>query len=148
MRPAKDFFRPLAVGAPAPVTEIPARPSRAIHFFDPSNEKMAAKIPAMVGTVDVLLGNLEDAVKADNKLAAREAITLEETDKLPERVFRAAAPRILPHIPERKPPPVVVTGPVEPTPPIPAPAGRHITRGTWIAGGVAAGALVGSTLER
>ena len=73
-RSAKDFFRPLAVGAPSPLTEIPARPSRAIHFFDPSNEKMAAKIPAMVGTVDVLLGNLEDAVKADNKLAAREGL--------------------------------------------------------------------------
>ena len=71
---AKDFFRPLAVGAPLPLTEIPARPSRAIHFFDPSNEKMAAKIPQMVGTVDVLLGNLEDAVKADNKLAAREGL--------------------------------------------------------------------------
>src|SRR3954447_6281754 len=74
MRSAKDFFRPLAVGAPAPLREIPARPSRAIHFFDPSNEKMAAKIPAMVGTVDVLLGNLEDAVKADNKVAAREGL--------------------------------------------------------------------------
>ncbi len=71
MRSAKDFFRPLAVGAPEPLTEIPARPSRAIHFFDPSNEKMAAKVPQMVGTVDVLLGNLEDAVKADNKEAAR-----------------------------------------------------------------------------
>ena len=71
MRSAKDFFRPLAVGAPEPLREIPARPSRAIHFFDPSNEKMAAKIPQMVGTVDVLLGNLEDAVKADNKEAAR-----------------------------------------------------------------------------
>jgi malyl-CoA/(S)-citramalyl-CoA lyase len=73
-RSAKDFFRPLAVGAPTPLTEIPARPSRAIHFFDPSNEKMASKIPAMVGTVDVLLGNLEDAIKADNKVAAREGL--------------------------------------------------------------------------
>ena len=71
---AKDFFRPLAVGAPTPLTEIPFRPSRAIHFFDPSNAKMAAKVPAMVGTVDVLLGNLEDAVKADNKEAAREGL--------------------------------------------------------------------------
>ena len=70
-RPAKDFFRPLAVGAPDPLREIPARPSRAIHFFDPSNEKMASKIPGMVGKVDVLLGNLEDAIKADNKEAAR-----------------------------------------------------------------------------
>src|SRR5687768_3024779 len=66
-RPAKDFFAPLAVGAPAPPREIPARPSRAIHFFDPGNEKMAAKVPGKVGTVDVLLGNLEDAVKAENK---------------------------------------------------------------------------------
>ncbi len=71
---AKDFFRPLAVGAPLPLREIPARPSRAIHFFDPSNEKMAAKVPGMIGTVDVLLGNLEDAVKADNKVAAREGL--------------------------------------------------------------------------
>ncbi len=71
MRSAKDFFRPLAVGAPEPIREVPARPSRMIHFFDPSNEKMAAKVPSLVGTVDVLLGNLEDAVKADRKEAAR-----------------------------------------------------------------------------
>src|SRR6185312_10252331 len=70
VRSPKDFFRPLAVGAPEPLREIPARPSRAIHFFDPSNEKMAAKVPQLAGTVDVLLGNLEDAVKADRKKAA------------------------------------------------------------------------------
>ncbi|SDR93421.1 beta-methylmalyl-CoA/L-malyl-CoA lyase [Nocardioides scoriae] len=74
MRSAKDFFAPLAVGAPTPLREIPTRPSRAIHFFDPSNPKMAAKVPDMVGSVDVLLGNLEDAVKADNKLAARQGL--------------------------------------------------------------------------
>src|SRR5215217_190982 len=71
MRSAKDFFRPLAVGAPEPLREIPAVPSRAIHFFDPSNEKMAAKVPQLAGSVDVLLGNLEDAVRADRKEAAR-----------------------------------------------------------------------------
>ena len=71
MRTAKDFFAPLAVGAPAPLREIPARPSRAIHFFDPGNPKMAAKVPDMVGSTDVLLGNLEDAVKAENKEIAR-----------------------------------------------------------------------------
>jgi malyl-CoA/(S)-citramalyl-CoA lyase len=88
-RSAKDFFRPLAVGAPAPPTEIPARPSRAIHFFDPSNEKMASKIPAMVGTVDVLLGNLEDAIKADNKVAAREGLVriAQETDFGPTQLW-------------------------------------------------------------
>jgi malyl-CoA/(S)-citramalyl-CoA lyase len=74
MRTPKDFFAPLAVGAPAPLREIPARPSRAIHYFDPGNPKMAAKIPDMVGSVDVLLGNLEDAVKAENKEISREGL--------------------------------------------------------------------------
>jgi malyl-CoA/(S)-citramalyl-CoA lyase len=84
LRSAKDFFRPLAVGAPEPLREVPARPSRAIHFFDPSNEKMAGKVPAMVGKVDVLLGNLEDAVKAENKVAAREGLVriARDTDRL------------------------------------------------------------------
>jgi malyl-CoA/(S)-citramalyl-CoA lyase len=71
MRSAKDFFTPLAVGAPSPIREVPARPSRMIHFVDPSNPRMAAKVPQLVGTVDVLLGNLEDAVRADRKEAAR-----------------------------------------------------------------------------
>ena len=71
MRSPKDFFRPLALGAPDPVREIPFRPSRMIHFFDPGNPKMAAKVPDIAPTVDVLLGNLEDAVQADRKEAAR-----------------------------------------------------------------------------
>ncbi|MCW2616326.1 MAG: putative Citrate lyase, beta subunit [Frankiales bacterium] len=71
MRPAKDFFRPLAVGAPEPLREVPWRPSRMIHFFDPSNPKMVAKVPDIASKVDVLLGNLEDAVQASNKEAAR-----------------------------------------------------------------------------
>jgi malyl-CoA/(S)-citramalyl-CoA lyase len=45
-----------------------------IHFFDPSNEKMAAKVPSIAAKVDVLLGNLEDAVAADRKEAAREGL--------------------------------------------------------------------------
>ena len=71
MRSPKDFFPPLAVGAPEPLREIPVRPSRMIHFFDPGNEKMAAKVPSIAKKVDVLLGNLEDAVRADRKEAAR-----------------------------------------------------------------------------
>jgi len=71
MRNPKDFFKPLAAGAPMPVREIPFRPSRMIHFFDPSNEKMAAKVPDIAKKVDIILGNLEDAIKAENKEAAR-----------------------------------------------------------------------------
>jgi malyl-CoA/(S)-citramalyl-CoA lyase len=71
MRSPKDFFAPLALGAPEPPRQIPVRPSRMIHFFDPGNEKMAAKVPDLAKKVDVLLGNLEDAVRADRKEAAR-----------------------------------------------------------------------------
>jgi malyl-CoA/(S)-citramalyl-CoA lyase len=74
MRSPKDFFQPMALGAPAPLREIPFTPSRMIHFFDPSNPKMAAKVPDMTKKCDVLLGNLEDAVASDNKIAAREGL--------------------------------------------------------------------------
>ena len=42
-----------------------------IHFFPASNEKMRGKLPGMVGSVDVLLANLEDGVPAGDKEAAR-----------------------------------------------------------------------------
>ena len=71
MRNPRDFAKPLAVGAPDPLLEIPVTPSRMIHFFDPSNEKMAAKLPEIAATTDILLGNLEDAVPVDRKEAAR-----------------------------------------------------------------------------
>ncbi len=71
MRSARDFFQPLAVGAPEPVREIPVGPSRMIHFFPPSNAKMVAKVPDIAPRVDILLGNLEDGVPASDKEAAR-----------------------------------------------------------------------------
>ncbi len=74
MRNPRQFAQPLAIGAPEPVLEVPFRPSRMIHFFDASNEKMAAKVPAMAKQADILLGNLEDAVSVDNKVAAREGL--------------------------------------------------------------------------
>ncbi|HZK73826.1 MAG TPA: aldolase/citrate lyase family protein, partial [Clostridia bacterium] len=71
MRNPRDFLKPLAIGAPEPAREIPFKPSRMIHFLDFSNEKMVAKVPDIAPTVDILLGNLEDAVPVDRKLAAR-----------------------------------------------------------------------------
>ncbi|HWX46186.1 MAG TPA: CoA ester lyase [Solirubrobacteraceae bacterium] len=71
MRNPRDFFKPLAIDAPEPAREIPVKPSRMIHFLDFSNEKMVAKVPDIAPTVDILLGNLEDAVPVDRKLAAR-----------------------------------------------------------------------------
>lgn len=74
MRSPRDFFKPLALDAPDPVREIPQTPSRMIHFFDPSNEKIVGKLPDLATKADVVLGNLEDAIAADNKEAAREGL--------------------------------------------------------------------------
>ncbi len=74
MRNPRSFGKPLAIGAPTPWIDIPVRPSRMIHFFDPSNPRMAAKVPDIAKKVDILLGNLEDAIEVDNKVAAREGL--------------------------------------------------------------------------
>ncbi|MEA2440847.1 MAG: malyl-CoA/(S)-citramalyl-CoA lyase [Thermoleophilaceae bacterium] len=71
MRNPRDFVKPLAVGAPDPLTEIPVKPSRMIHFFDPSNEKIVGKLPDTAAKADIVLGNLEDAIPVDRKEAAR-----------------------------------------------------------------------------
>jgi malyl-CoA/(S)-citramalyl-CoA lyase len=71
LRNPRAFDKPLAIGAPEPAREIPFKPSRMIHFLDFSNEKMVAKVPDIAPTVDILLGNLEDAVPVDRKEAAR-----------------------------------------------------------------------------
>ena len=70
----KSFYEPLAIGAPEPLKQIPAVPMRMIHFFDPSNSRMIDKMKDIIPTVDVLLGNLEDAVASDNKIAARDGL--------------------------------------------------------------------------
>jgi malyl-CoA/(S)-citramalyl-CoA lyase len=43
-----------------------------IHFFPPQLEKVVAKLPEVVSTVDILLGNLEDAIPMADKEAARQ----------------------------------------------------------------------------
>ncbi len=74
MRNPRDFAKPLAIGAPEPVLDIPFTPSRMIHFLNFANEKMVAKVGDIAPTVDILLGNLEDAVDVDSKQAAREGL--------------------------------------------------------------------------
>src|SRR4030088_238752 len=74
MRNPRDFFTPLAIDAPEPALEIPFKPSRMIHFLDFSLEKMVAKVPGIAPKVDILLGNLEDAVPRERKEAARDGL--------------------------------------------------------------------------
>ena len=72
MRPPRLFYKALALGAPEPQREPPARVERMIHFVPPHLDKVRAKVPEMARGVDVILGNLEDAIPADSKVAARE----------------------------------------------------------------------------
>jgi malyl-CoA/(S)-citramalyl-CoA lyase len=71
MKLPRQFFKPLAIGAPAPLRELPVRLERMIHFVPPHLEKLRAKVPDLIRQVDVVLGNLEDAIPADAKEAAR-----------------------------------------------------------------------------
>src|SRR3954467_15233564 len=71
MKLPRPFFQPLAIGAPAPLRELPVRLERMIHFVPPHIEKIRAKVPELARQVDVVLGNLEDAIPVDAKEAAR-----------------------------------------------------------------------------
>ena len=71
MKLPRNFYQPLAIGAPTPPRELPLRLERMIHFVPPHVEKVRAKVPELIREVDVVLGNLEDAVPADAKEAAR-----------------------------------------------------------------------------
>jgi malyl-CoA/(S)-citramalyl-CoA lyase len=71
MKLPRKFFEPLAIGAPTPYREPPVKVERMIHFVPPHLEKVRAKVGELIPTVDVILGNLEDAIPADAKEAAR-----------------------------------------------------------------------------
>ena len=72
MKLPRNFFKPLAVGAPMPLRELPVRLERMIHFVPPHIDKVIAKVPQLAREVDVILGNLEDAIPADAKKTARD----------------------------------------------------------------------------
>jgi malyl-CoA/(S)-citramalyl-CoA lyase len=71
VKPPRQFYQPLAIGAPAPMRDLPVRLERMIHFVPPHLEKLRAKVPDLVRQVDVVLGNLEDAIPVEAKEAAR-----------------------------------------------------------------------------
>jgi len=71
MKLPRHFFAPLAIGAPAPMRDLPVRLERMIHFVPPHVDKLRAKVPELARQVDVVLGNLEDAIPVDAKEAAR-----------------------------------------------------------------------------
>lgn len=71
MKLPHNFYKPLAIGAPAPFRELPVRPERVVHFFPPHIEKIRARMSETAAQVDVLCGNLEDAIPLDQKDNAR-----------------------------------------------------------------------------
>jgi malyl-CoA/(S)-citramalyl-CoA lyase len=71
MKLPNNFYKPLAIGAPTPWSALPVKLERMIHFVPPHIEKMRQKVSDLIEQVDVVLGNLEDAIPADAKEAAR-----------------------------------------------------------------------------
>jgi malyl-CoA/(S)-citramalyl-CoA lyase len=71
MRLPSRFHRPLALGAPQPLREPPVKLERLIHFVPPHVEKLRARAAELAAQVDVVLGNLEDAVPPESKVDAR-----------------------------------------------------------------------------
>ena len=45
MKLSVHFYKPLAIGAPQPLRELPVRPERMIHFFPPHIDKIREKYP-------------------------------------------------------------------------------------------------------
>ncbi|MDR3498639.1 MAG: CoA ester lyase [Parvibaculum sp.] len=74
MKLPSQFYKPLAIGAPEPYRELPVALERMIHFFPGHNEKLRARLGEIIPQTDVLLGNLEDAIPADAKEAARRGV--------------------------------------------------------------------------
>ena len=74
MKAPRKMFDPLAIGAPRPLLELPSRLERMIYFVPPHIEKVRAKAGELAGQVDVVLGNLEDAIPIELKTAAREGM--------------------------------------------------------------------------
>ena len=71
MKLPRRFFEPLAIGAPQPMRHLPVRVERMIHFVPPHITKLRAKAAELASKVDVILGNLEDAIPLEHKADAR-----------------------------------------------------------------------------
>ena len=76
MKTPRQFYAPLAMGAPQPLREPPLALERMIHFVPPHLDKARAKIPELAREADVILANLEDAIPAEAKEAARKGAIL------------------------------------------------------------------------
>ncbi len=70
-RTPSKFYATLAAGAPAPYRALPVRLERMIHFVPPHLDKIRARVGEIAKQVDVVIGNLEDAIPADQKDNAR-----------------------------------------------------------------------------
>jgi malyl-CoA/(S)-citramalyl-CoA lyase len=72
MKLPRSFYKALAIGAPNPYRELPVKLERMIHFVPPHLEKVRAKVGELAKSVDIILGNLEDAIPFESKKAARD----------------------------------------------------------------------------
>ncbi len=71
MRNPRAFLEPLTPGAPPPMRQLPVRLERVIHFLPLHIAKLRAGVADLARGADVVCGNLEDAIPAEAKDAAR-----------------------------------------------------------------------------
>ena len=65
MKLPRSFYQPLAIGAPAPLRELPVKLERMIHFVPPHIEKVTAKVPELTRQVGDLYASFMDTARAD-----------------------------------------------------------------------------------
>ena len=73
MNLGRNFYKPLADGAPEPSNEPNDNLERVIHFFPPHLKKVTDKLPSLCKASDIILGNLEDGISPKDKIKARKS---------------------------------------------------------------------------
>ena len=81
MKLPRNFFKPLAIGAPTPLRELPLRLERMIHFVPPHIEQVRRKVPELVAQVAFAEWTTDGRLRQPRFLGLRD-------DKRPAEVLR------------------------------------------------------------
>ena len=86
MNLGRNFYKPLADGAPEPSNEPNDNLERVIHFFPPHLKKVTDKLPSLCKASDIILGNLEDGISPKDKIKARKSLSFSVSKKLNDKI--------------------------------------------------------------
>ena len=91
MKLPRNFFKPLAIGAPKPLAELPIKLERMIHFVPPHVEKLRAKLPQLEQALTASVGPHQ------RFLLARQLAHIDDLDALLAEVSAEIAARERPY---------------------------------------------------